>query len=698
MHAISELVAGHAVVVARGARAAATRPRRACTCEIAWARRARCPSMGVMLATLAAATLLVPAHSDTAYSKVDWSATPIVTHTTPTCQVVVEPPMWPGSKIRETQLHWLSELGEQASPVFWQSWFVYPHSGVAQLQPGVWDFSQITPLVQDMLNATQGRQLCLQFGTVPQWMMAGAPGERRWDYGTEKWNETLTWDYNNGAHDFRNLTQVAEYFANFMAYYTAGGFTDSRTGQHYDGFQYDIPLFEFGNEMEYGQNPQTFTQQSDAVNAAVAAVAPKTKFLGLGLALQNNYVPDKKYFTYFLNASNHVANAPKATAIDYHYYATSIQRTDVSSYPAMFGDGDSFVLEVEKIEAIRKELSPDTKTWLKELGVIAPGDNTLDSPPLPDKYWSAKAAYWAYLYAHLAQLKIDVASMSQLVGGRPTTCSFANKTSCTNHGSGCVCKGPNYSSVTMLRWDTGAPTAAYWVLKLLVEEFGNREKQMFPTATTTLKSAQCAGPTKESTVFSNVTCGDSTIASKDFFFTYGTPSGSCAHANLEAGKCNAMSNLTDFVSRACVGQHTCAVRCDCLGPGPTHCTSKRCTVTTEQQRVLSPEFADPCVLIPKFVALEVTCDAPQPKTAVPSPDVFTQAIHVDGLRKLLVVNKQATSQTLHVDDPAMSASTPMRYIAADEPWSPIRNGTWGTGVLPPYFTGVVHLQGVSGGL
>ena len=56
--------------------------------------------------------------------------------------------MWPTSPIRETQLHWLRELGKEASPVFWQSWFVYPHSGVAELQPGAWDFSQITPLLQ----------------------------------------------------------------------------------------------------------------------------------------------------------------------------------------------------------------------------------------------------------------------------------------------------------------------------------------------------------------------------------------------------------------------------------------------------------------------------------------------------------------------------------------------------------------------
>ena len=34
----------------------------------------------------------------------------------------------------EWAIHWLSALGEQALPGFWQSRVVYPHSGVAQLQ------------------------------------------------------------------------------------------------------------------------------------------------------------------------------------------------------------------------------------------------------------------------------------------------------------------------------------------------------------------------------------------------------------------------------------------------------------------------------------------------------------------------------------------------------------------------------------
>lgn len=50
-------------------------------------------------------------------------------------------------------------------------------------------------------------------------------------------------------------------------------------------------------------------------------------------------------------------------------------------------------------QVIRKKLSPQTKTFLKELGNIAPGDNqpAPECAPLPDLYWSATAAYWAYV-------------------------------------------------------------------------------------------------------------------------------------------------------------------------------------------------------------------------------------------------------------------------------------------------------------
>jgi hypothetical protein len=120
---------------------------------------------------------------------------------------------------------------------------------------------------------------------------------------------------------------------------------------------------------------------------------------------------------------------------------------------------------------------------VQELGTIMPGDNSVGQQPLPDVYWSAAAAYWAYLYGHLAVIGIDVASMSQLAGG-VEACAGAN---CTQglgppYAPGCVCRGSNFASVTMLRWDQGGrPTARFWVLKLLIDAFGNREKRLLQT-------------------------------------------------------------------------------------------------------------------------------------------------------------------------------------------------------------------------
>ena len=83
---------------------------------------------------------------------------------------------------------------------------------------------------------------------------------------------------------------------------------------------------------EYSQTPDIFTQESDAVNAAVAKVAPGMKFLGLG-ELQG---ASPEMFSHFLNASNHAPGAPLSDAIDYHYYAQPTSRTDVTTYHSMF--------------------------------------------------------------------------------------------------------------------------------------------------------------------------------------------------------------------------------------------------------------------------------------------------------------------------------------------------------------------------
>eukprot|EP01050_Picozoa_sp_SAG11_P019626 SAG11_NODE_3161_length_2642_cov_2.388124_4_plen_269_part_01 len=240
------------------------------------------------------------------------------------------------------------------------------------------------------------------------------------------------------------------------------------------------------------------------MNAAVAAVAPNIKFLGLGLA--NIQLPHPitqgqtwchrgddtclDYFTYFLNKSNHAQGAVLPETIDYHWYANCTY-TNASTFTEMFTQADEFVETVREIEAVRKRISPKTKTFMKELGTIALApvmanghslNSALDPSPLPDLYWSASAAYWAYLYARLALQKIDVVSMSQLVGGAPN-CATPDGGRCAAVGGygSCVCSGDNYPSVTMLQPRTGRPTARYHVLRMLAQGFGSRLKRLVNT-------------------------------------------------------------------------------------------------------------------------------------------------------------------------------------------------------------------------
>ena len=97
---------------------------------------------------------------------------------------------------------------------------------------------------------------------------------------------------------------------------------------------------------------------------------------------------------------------------------------------------------VKYIEAIRKRLSPETKTDTDELGVILPDDNRTGETPeqinkrIPPKYWNLAGSLSAYLYIELAKQGIDVIGESQLVG-YPT----------------------QFPSVTMIDWNTGKPNA-----------------------------------------------------------------------------------------------------------------------------------------------------------------------------------------------------------------------------------------------
>jgi hypothetical protein len=90
---------------------------------------------------------------------------------------------------------------------------------------------------------------------------------------------------------------------------------------------------------------------------------------------------------------------------------------------------------------------------VNEIGSIAAADLHQGEPgyafkPFDESYWHLSGAVYAYVFARLARLGIDVAGESQLVG-YPT----------------------QFPSVSMVDWNTGEPNARARVLQLLKENF-----------------------------------------------------------------------------------------------------------------------------------------------------------------------------------------------------------------------------------
>jgi len=387
---------------------------------------------------------------------VHWDHVTMQSKTTPTLQVVVNPPLRRGTPVHDNAFQALHDLG--ADYVRYVPWLPYPRLGVAELEPPKdgktsWDFSLIDPMTIDFLEATKGHSVVINFSTIPQWMYKT---DKPVTYPDDP--NAPVWDYEQGT-ELRDPTgkEVADYYARLLSWYTNGGFTDEYGKRHESGYHYSIPYWEFLNEVDFEHNmtPQTYTRLYDAVVTAMKKVQPETKFVGIALAMPSLNPP---FFEYFLNHANHQPGVP-LDYISYHFYASpeADETMDIQQH-TVFAEADGFFNTVRYIEAIRKRLSPETGTTINEIGIIASDDNSEADPVkvakrIPDSYWNLAGAEYAYIFMQLTKLGIDVAGESQLVG-YPT----------------------QFPSVTMVEWNHGKPNARLWVLKLLHGNFGPGDK------------------------------------------------------------------------------------------------------------------------------------------------------------------------------------------------------------------------------
>jgi hypothetical protein len=379
---------------------------------------------------------------------ITWDKTIKISKTTPTLQLVQNPLVQKKSAIQEQIFKNLKNLG--ADYVRYVPWFPYQKMAVAELKPPAggktfWDFTYIDNTMQDVMEATKGHSVVINFSTTPAWMWKTKspvtyPGDPY----------QVSWDYNQGT-ELRDPTmkELTGYYARLLSWYTRGGFTDELGHFHKSGHFYKIAYWEVLNEpdLEHSISPQLYTKMYDAIVLSLKKVAPGLKFVGISNAFESN----PEYYEYFLNPAHHKKGVT-LDCISYHHYSTpsyNNQPVEGYQYP-FFEKADAFLDNVRYIEAIRKRLAPHVVTMINEIGTII-------SPSAPDliepAYWNASGAMYAHIFLELTKMGVDVAGESQLVG-YPT----------------------QFPDVSMVNWENGNPNARYWILKLIKDNFGPGDK------------------------------------------------------------------------------------------------------------------------------------------------------------------------------------------------------------------------------
>eukprot|EP01117_Protostelium_nocturnum_P003541 TRINITY_DN1463_c0_g1_i1.p1 TRINITY_DN1463_c0_g1~~TRINITY_DN1463_c0_g1_i1.p1 ORF type:complete len:511 (+),score=124.59 TRINITY_DN1463_c0_g1_i1:66-1535(+) len=399
--------------------------------------------MRVKIAILILGLAIFCAHSQVIIDP-QWGANSTSTRmkTTITLQVVVNPLLTRSNPVHDNV--WNSLAVTHSDLVRFVPWFPYPRYAVAALEAPnktktSWDFSLIDPLVEDFLTATQGKDTVINFSTTPAWM---------WEVDGEqpvvpKDPDQVIWDYTQGTKliddDFKKL---GEYYGRLVSWYTNGGFKDELGVFHNSGHKFRLSHWEVLNEIEseHQMNPEYYTKIYDAVVTEIRKVYPVMKFVGMALAYHDEF----DWYAYFLDPKNHAPGIP-IDYISFHFYAGSPDRTVPADYNGFFPQVDTFVGEVQKIIKIRNKLNPNVKISIDEIGVILPNDNDPSlGPDIPDSYWNANGAMYAYIVGSLAPLGIDILGQSQLTG-YPS----------------------QFPSVTLLDWNSGTPNARLRVQTLL---------------------------------------------------------------------------------------------------------------------------------------------------------------------------------------------------------------------------------------
>jgi len=102
---------------------------------------------------------------------IHWDQVVRTSKTTPTLQVVVNPPLQRGTPVHDNAFKALHDLG--AEYVRYVPWLPYPKLGVAELEAPKdgktsWDFTVIVPMTIDFLETVKEHSYMMNLNTIPQ--------------------------------------------------------------------------------------------------------------------------------------------------------------------------------------------------------------------------------------------------------------------------------------------------------------------------------------------------------------------------------------------------------------------------------------------------------------------------------------------------------------------------------------------------
>ncbi len=138
-------------------------------------------------------------------------------------------------------------------------------------------------MLQDFLDAADGRSPIISFSTQPNWLFKQAAPHIYPDDASQ-----TDWRYPVGTELVDDTMQaLGDYYGRLFAWYTRGGFIDEYGRKHTSGYEYNWDYTEIFNEVEseHSMNVQYYTRAYDAVVQGIRRHTNNYDMKYVGMAL-----------------------------------------------------------------------------------------------------------------------------------------------------------------------------------------------------------------------------------------------------------------------------------------------------------------------------------------------------------------------------------------------------------------------------